>query len=107
MNEFRWRTSPCGFIDWRRASTSRRKHGTPRRSAVAAQRVRDEVRRVIQRTETDPDQGSIYRGTIRWMRLHGLPYLIYYGPISATDIVLYAVAHASRRPGYWLRRTRP
>jgi plasmid stabilization system protein ParE len=78
-----------------------------RRSPGVAQHFRDEVRRVIQRIETAPDQGSIYRGAYRWMRLHGLPYLIYYGPISPTDIVLYALAHASRRPGYWLRRTRP
>jgi hypothetical protein len=48
-----------------------------RRSHRVAQHFRDEVRRVIQRIETAPDQGAIFRGAYRWMRLHGLPYLIY------------------------------
>jgi plasmid stabilization system protein ParE len=78
-----------------------------RRSPGAAQHSRDEVRRVIRRIEAAPNQGAIFRGPYRWMRLHGLAYVIYYGPISATEVVLYAVAHAGRRPGYWLRRTQP
>jgi hypothetical protein len=78
-----------------------------RRSARAARRFRDEVRRLIQRIEQTPDQGSIYRDPYRWMRVRRFPYLLYYGPFGSAAVMIYAVAHASRRPGYWLRRTGP
>jgi plasmid stabilization system protein ParE len=33
-------------------------------------------------------------------------YTLYYGQLTDDDTFIYAVAHNSRRPGYWLRRTR-
>jgi len=78
-----------------------------RRSLGAARHFRDEVIRLIQRMEQDPDSGTVYRLPYRWMRVRRLPYLLYYGPYAPGEIMIYAVAHASRRPGYWLRRTRP
>ena len=77
------------------------------RSKRAARQFRDEILRLIHLIETVSNQGSIYQGVYRWMRFRGFPYVVYYGPIGSTDIVLYAVAHARRRPGYWRRRTRP
>jgi hypothetical protein len=77
------------------------------RSLGAARHFRNEVVRLIQRIEQDPNAGTIYRRPYRWMRVRRLPYLLYFGPFGVGEIMIYAVAHASRRPGYWLQRTRP
>jgi plasmid stabilization system protein ParE len=77
------------------------------RSAFAAGRFRAEIKRVIQRIAQAPDQGTIYRGPYRWMRLRRYPYLLYYALVDPTQVILYALAHGRRRPSYWLRRTRP
>ena len=77
------------------------------RSALAGGRFRDEIRRVIRRIAATPDLGTVYRGPYRWMRLHRFPYLLYYRALAPNAVMVYAVAHARRRLGYWLRRTRP
>jgi plasmid stabilization system protein ParE len=77
------------------------------RSLGAARRFRGEVIRLIQRIELDPNAGTIYRGPYRWLRVRRLPYLLYFGPSGPGEIMIYAVAHAGRRSGYWIRRTRP
>jgi plasmid stabilization system protein ParE len=77
------------------------------RSLGAARHFRDEVVRLIQRIEQDPKAGTLFRFPYRWLRVRRLPYLLYFGPFGAGDIMIYAVAHASRRLGYWLRRVRP
>jgi hypothetical protein len=41
------------------------------------------------------------------MRLRRYPYLLYYARTDPAQVTVFAVAHASRRPGYWLRRARP
>ena|SRR5438034_6830327 len=78
-----------------------------RRSARAAQRFQDEIRRVILQMAQAPDLGAVYNGPYRWLRLRRFPYLLYYEVVDPTQVTLFAVAHARRRPGYWLRRTRP
>jgi plasmid stabilization system protein ParE len=78
-----------------------------RRSLGAASHFRDEAKRLIQRMEQNPNQGTLYRGPYRWMRMRRLPYLLYYGPFGVGEVMIYAVSHAGRRPGYWLRRTQP
>ena len=74
------------------------------RSNMAAQGFRDEIRRVIHRIAADPDQGTIFRGPYRWMRLRRFPYLVFYKSLSANAVRIQAVAHGRRRLGYWLRR---
>lgn len=41
------------------------------------------------------------------MRVRRFSYILYYEILDPTQVVVYAVAHSSRRPGYWLRRPRP
>jgi len=76
------------------------------RSPSAARRFRREIKRVIEQILHAPHLGSVYRGPYRWMRLRRFPYLIYYARIDPTHVILYALAHGRRRPGYWLWRTR-
>jgi hypothetical protein len=51
-----------------------------------------------------PLQGALFRGTFRWMRTRRFPYLLFYEVVDSSVIRVYAVAHARRRLGYWLRR---
>ena len=39
-----------------------------------------------------------------WQRVRRFPFVIYFEPVAAGVVYVYAVAHARPRPGYWLRR---
>ena len=45
-----------------------------------------------------------HRGTRKW-RVAGFPHAVIYREES-DRIIIFAVAHAKRRPGYWVRRAR-
>ena len=75
-----------------------------RRSPSAAGRFRAQVNRVVERMSVVPLQGSLFRGSFRWMRTRRFPYLLFYEVVDSSVIRVYAVAHARRRLGYWLRR---
>jgi len=78
-----------------------------RRSLAAAQRFRLAWDHVVQEIETAAEQGVPYGQSYRWMQLHRFPYLVYYEIDDPQPVFVYAVAHASHRPGYWLRPRRP
>ena len=78
-----------------------------RRSTAAAQRFQLAVQQVAQQIGAAPDQGVPFRSRFRWMRVRRYSYMLYYEVLDPTQVLIYAVAHTSRRPGYWLRRTRP
>jgi hypothetical protein len=61
----------------------------------------------VQRIATAAEQGAPYQQSYRWMRLNRFPYLLYYEIRDEQSVLVYAVAHARRRPGYWRRRTTP
>jgi len=58
----------------------------------------------VARIATSPHTGSPCFGAYYWVRLRRFPYLIYYRVVTDSLILVYAVAHARRRPGYWLGR---
>src|SRR5262244_1372375 len=76
-----------------------------RRSPATAQRFQQALARAVQRIETGAEQGTPYRQHYRWVPLHRFPYLLYYEIRGPHSVLVYAVAHARRRPGYWTRRT--
>jgi plasmid stabilization system protein ParE len=78
-----------------------------RRNPAAAQRFRQAVAHVVQQIGAAPEQGSTFGGRFRWMRVRRFSYVLYYEVLDPAQVIVYAVAHTSRRPGYWLRRTRP
>jgi toxin ParE1/3/4 len=78
-----------------------------RRSPSAAQQFQASVDTVIQRIASVAEQGSPFQQRYRWMRLHRFPYLVYYEIRDPNPALVYAFGHIHRRPGYWLRRTRP
>jgi plasmid stabilization system protein ParE len=64
------------------------------------------VREAVLRAEANPYLGSPTHGSYYWVRTRRFPYVLYYEVIAPDLVRFYAVAHARRRPGYWLRRTR-
>ena len=46
----------------------------------------------------------IVRGSVRRRPIHHFPYSVLYRP-NTDEIVIVAVAHRRRRPGYWLDRS--
>lgn len=78
-----------------------------RRSPSTAHRFLQAVDQVIQRMADAAEQGSPYQQDFRWMRVKRFPYVFYYEIQDPHRLVVYAVAHSSRRPGYWRRRQRP
>lgn len=77
------------------------------RSIRATQKFRAEFKRVAKRIAAGPDRGTTYRKDYRWMRMHRFPYLIYYKVVDPSLVIVFAVAHSRRRPGYWVQRTKP
>jgi toxin ParE1/3/4 len=64
----------------------------------------EEVRRAIERLESDPALGVRYgRSQVRYYRVSRFPYVIYYQELS-DRLSIAAIAHARRRPGYWKKR---
>lgn len=62
-----------------------------------------ETRRLCSRILESPSAGVEVRPGIRRRLLRRFPYAILYG-IYNGDLVIVAIAHQRRRPGYWLGR---
>ena len=74
------------------------------RSATAAQGLADEIDTAIDAIERLPDAWPAYdNGTHRYL-LRRYPFSVVYR-IEPSRILVVAVAHAHRRPGYWRRRS--
>jgi len=53
-----------------------------------------------------PRTWRLVEGDVRRYLLHRFPYGIYYRMVSEERILIAAVMHMSRRPGYWRYRLR-
>jgi toxin ParE1/3/4 len=82
-------------------------HWYARLSQQTAQRFADEVEDAVQRIAAAPLQWPVYQGNDRWVQVHHFPYVLYYRLVGPNDVVIMAVAHTARRPGYWRRRKWP
>ncbi len=63
----------------------------------------DEFERSLEVLCNYPRRGPIWRGTTRRLPLRRFPYAIIY-QIKPEDVRVIALAHQSRRPGYWRGR---
>jgi plasmid stabilization system protein ParE len=66
-------------------------------------RFKEEVRKAALRIAEYPKAWSIERGEIRNCLLHKFPYKLMYS-IEEDHILVIAVAHQHRKPGYWVGR---
>jgi len=67
-------------------------------------RFNEAVQEAIRRTLTFPNAGSPSPANTRRILVNGFPFCVYYRPES-DGIVIFAVAHTARQPGYWESRT--
>ena len=64
----------------------------------------EEVERAIERARQFPEAYGKLPGHLRHVGTHRFPYVIVY-ETRDDRICIWAVAHASRQPGYWKGRT--
>jgi toxin ParE1/3/4 len=81
-----------------------------RRDPVVAKRLMDLFHDTINQITSKPTQFSLMEmrrnpGDIRRARLKGFPAYVGY-QVLAEEIHIFAVAHTSRKPGYWKSRLR-
>lgn len=63
----------------------------------------DEFDVVYERIKLHPHAGTRFRKNYRLQILSRFPYTVYYS-VNEDEIVIFAVAHQHRKPGYWKRR---
>jgi plasmid stabilization system protein ParE len=73
------------------------------RSLTAASNFESAIHRAIRRIRQHPERWPIYFADFRKYTLHQFPFSIVYRDFSSRVLVL-AVAHGRRHPGYWRRR---
>ena len=62
-----------------------------------------EVRQLCRLIAQTPASGFKFRSGVRRRILRRFPYSILY-TVDRTEVLIVAIAHQSRRPGYWSRR---
>lgn len=75
------------------------------RSPDTAQRFKEAVDAAVRRIAEAPESMPRMSGPNRWVRVHRFRYILVFRPREPNEVVVVAVAHTSRRPGYWRRRT--
>jgi plasmid stabilization system protein ParE len=71
------------------------------RSRTAASRFVVEVERIIDVIAAHPDRYGWYEEPFREAGVSRYPYSIVYRVEESGDVTVFAIAHASREPGYW------
>jgi plasmid stabilization system protein ParE len=75
------------------------------RSPAAAARFMDAVDAAVKRIVQAPDSLPVVLGQYRRVRVEKFPHSLVFYKRAEDDLRVVAVAHASRRPGYWRRRS--
>lgn len=75
-----------------------------RRSRGAAERFVAAMRSAILAIREHPNRWPVLVGNYRHLPLDRFPYSIIFRPRGEQDVEIVAIAHASRRPGYWRQR---
>ncbi|MCD4726362.1 MAG: type II toxin-antitoxin system RelE/ParE family toxin [Pirellulales bacterium] len=74
------------------------------RSVEVAERFAAAVDRTVSRIVADADALPVLKGTYRYARVARFPYVLVVRRVDDDVVMVVAVAHTSRRPGYWRRR---
>ena len=74
------------------------------RSKEAAQQFIFALDRAVDRIVADAESLPVLAGVFRYARVTGFPYVVVFRRVEADIVKIVAVAHTSRRPGYWRHR---
>ena len=58
----------------------------------------------MERISGEPDALPPLGIKYRWVRVSRFPYVLVFRELTPKTVKVVAVAHTSRRPGYWRRR---
>lgn len=75
-----------------------------KREAGLGDRFLDELENCLERVISQPSLGSAVTGVLRRRILRKFPFSVIYAQ-EESMIVVIAVAHTSRKPGYWKSRS--
>lgn len=67
----------------------------------------NEYQSAVERLRADPDSFAKAAGEFRTISLRTFPYTLVFRRVNETEVIIVAVAHAKRRPGYWRTRLQP
>jgi hypothetical protein len=73
------------------------------RSPIAASNFEIVFGQAIEKVRETPQRWPIYFGDFRKYTLHQFPFSVIYQELL-TQVVVFAVAHGHRKPGYWRHR---
>jgi len=73
------------------------------RNETAATRFRRELDRAVESIAERPEAAAPYGGNTRRFLLRRFPFFVVYR-VYSSRVQIVAVAHARRRPHYWLQR---
>lgn len=73
------------------------------RSPIAAGNFEDAVEQAMEKIRQAPQRWPIYFENFRQYVLRQFPFSLIYQDFSS-EIVVFAIAHGRRRPGYWRDR---
>ena len=73
-------------------------------SQAIAEAFLDEFAQVIDLLQLHQEIGAIKEGGMRTLPFRRFPFLLVYRENRSAGPQIYAVAHQSRRPGYWQHR---
>jgi len=65
---------------------------------------RSEIEFVVQRIQRDATSFPILEGKLRFVVLKKFPYYVLFECQSEREVLVVAIAHGSREPGYWRDR---
>lgn len=74
------------------------------RNASVAIRFRDAVDSAVNRICADAESHPVLVDEIRWVGVRRFPYILVFVRETADSLLVLALVHAKRRPGYWKRR---
>ena len=89
----------------RRDFLEARRYYAEHESEELADSFRNAVNDAADRIARDPESLPIVDGAHRYLRMRRFPYLLIFRIPDDDRVIIVAVAHTSRRPGYWKRRT--
>jgi hypothetical protein len=73
------------------------------RSLIAATNFESAFRNALARIREAPERWPIYFADFRKYTLRQFPFSVIY-QVFSSEILVFAVAHGQRRPGYWMDR---
>jgi len=75
-----------------------------RRSLRAARNFRTQMDEAIAGIVADPNRFPAIRKDFQYARILGFPYIVVFRNDTEQNLVVYAIAHTTRRSGYWVDR---